>query len=311
MLIGGLNLSGFPLITSGFWSKDSIMAEGFVTHGPGFKALGVLLVVTAGLTAYYTFRVYFRVFVGPVHFEPGDEVHGAHDEAHAHDDHVEDEERQAGAEPAKQVAHKDHGHAEHFHPHAPGWAINLVLVILALGSFAAIPLVLLPADTHGWVGGLVHHSTAAIEAHHAEAHASFWENPHQWMLVVSSVVGIFGILIAAWLHWAGRTEAATARADKLLPALGPIPRWAQNKWYVDEFYDWLIVTPLRVTSTLFYYFDMLIVDGLVNLVGWLPRLVGSALRPSQSGQLHGYAVSMAGGIGFLILIVLIVTRAAG
>ena len=82
---------------------------------------------------------------------------------------------------------------------------------------------------------------------------------------------------------------------------------AEATRYVDELYGFLFVTPLWVASNLFYYFDMLIVDGLVNLAGWLPRGVGRSLRPSQSGQLHGYAVGMAGGIGFLILIVLVVT----
>src|SRR5204862_124039 len=135
----------------------------------------------------------------------------------------------------------------------------------ALGTFAAIPLILLPAETHGWVGGLIHRSTAAVPApEHAAAHESFWASPHNWMLVVSSIVGISGILIAWLLHLAGRTTAATSRADSLIPLLGPIPRLAQNKWYVDELYDFLIRTPLWVLSHLFYYFDMLIVDGLVN-----------------------------------------------
>src|SRR6185436_3785694 len=79
MLIGCLNLAGFPLITSGFWSKDMILAEAFTT--PGYQAIGWILLFTAGLTAYYTFRVYLRVFEGPISFEPGDEVH-AHDDDH-------------------------------------------------------------------------------------------------------------------------------------------------------------------------------------------------------------------------------------
>jgi hypothetical protein len=52
--------------------------------------------------------------------------------------------------------------------------------------------------------------------------------------------------------------------------------------------------------------DKLLVDGLVNLVGWLPKVIGAAIRPSQSGQLHGYAIGMAGGVAVLVLIVLLV-----
>jgi NADH-quinone oxidoreductase subunit L len=133
----------------------------------------------------------------------------------------------------------------------------------------------------------------------------FGQDPHAVMYYVSAVVGLIGIAIAWWLHLAGRTSAATSRADSLLPMLGPIPRWAQNKWYVDEFYNFVIRTPLLVLAHIFHLIDKILVDGLVNLFGALPRALGSSLRPTQSGQLHGYAVAMAGGIGFLILIVLI------
>jgi NADH-quinone oxidoreductase subunit L len=326
MLIGCLNLAGFPLITAGFWSKDMIMAEGFVTHGPGFAFLASLLVLTAGLTAYYTFRVYFRVFVGPEHYEPGDEHHGPdiHDE---HREHIpktvaeQEEFAREAHQPTEAGGHHDH-HGE-FHPHAPGWAINTVLATLAILTFVAIPLVLIPKETHGWVGNMVHHSSAdigaAADAHggaHGHAAGGFFSDPHQWMLLASSVVGIFGILVAAVLHgprgaWSlglgSRTEATRSRADDLLPKLGPIPRWAQHKWYVDEFYDYLIRRPLWVISHIFHWIDKLLVDGLVNLLGWLPRALGAWLRPAQSGQLHGYAVAMAGGIAVLILIVLVAT----
>jgi NADH-quinone oxidoreductase subunit L len=76
MLIGCLCLSGFPL-SSGFFSKDAILAQAFVSHGPGFQFLGWLAIFTAGLTAYYAFRVWFRVCAGPVQFEMGEEDHGA------------------------------------------------------------------------------------------------------------------------------------------------------------------------------------------------------------------------------------------
>jgi NADH-quinone oxidoreductase subunit L len=128
------------------------------------------------------------------------------------------------------------------------------------------------------------------------------------MYYVSGAVGLIGILVAWRLHYAGRTQAATSYADTLLPALGPIPRWAQNKWYVDEFYDFLFRTPLWVVANLFHMIDKFLVDGAVDLAGWLPRAIGSALRPAQSGRLHGYVVAMAGGVAFLLLIVLLATR---
>ncbi|MCH2146186.1 MAG: NADH-quinone oxidoreductase subunit L, partial [Phycisphaerales bacterium] len=57
MLIGSLFLAGFPF-TAGFFSKDEILAQAFVQTGPGYRALGWIGIVTAGMTAYYTFRVW-------------------------------------------------------------------------------------------------------------------------------------------------------------------------------------------------------------------------------------------------------------
>ena len=76
----------------------------------------LLLVFTAGLTAYYTFRVFFRVFMGPAHFEPGDEVHG---HGGGGDDHGHGHGEPMPAQSSGHATHEDATH-EHFHPHAPG-----------------------------------------------------------------------------------------------------------------------------------------------------------------------------------------------
>src|SRR5688572_15829891 len=64
MLIGCLALAGMiPL--SGFWSKDEIVAAAFDKHTAFGTLIGSVLLITAFMTAYYTFRLYFRVFEGP------------------------------------------------------------------------------------------------------------------------------------------------------------------------------------------------------------------------------------------------------
>jgi NADH-quinone oxidoreductase subunit L len=328
MLVGCLNLAGFPF-TAGFFSKDMILAEAFVT--PGTAAIGWILLLTAGLTAYYTFRVFFRVFVGPVAYEMGEEHHGS-DDHHAHGDHGHGHGDHAHA--------ADHGHGHAHEPHAPGWAINTVLAVLAVLSIAATGLYFVKGD-HGAVAALVQRSSAAFQTpftHHeggapgahgahggvlsatpmyvhaceAESgvapHAGTFlgQDPHAVMYYVSGVVGAVGILAAFWLHLAGRRTAAVSRADALVPALGPIAGWARHKWYVDEFYDFLVRRPLWVLAHICYLIDSYLVDGLIDLLGITPRHLGQAVRPSQSGELHGYALGMAGGIAVMILIVILV-----
>jgi len=72
MLIGCLALAGFPLL-AGFWSKDEIVHSAFA-YSP---VVGVLMLITAGLTAYYTFRMYFLCFHGQTRFpkEAGEHPH--------------------------------------------------------------------------------------------------------------------------------------------------------------------------------------------------------------------------------------------
>jgi NADH-quinone oxidoreductase subunit L len=60
-LIGGLALSGFPLVTAGFWSKDEILADAFAHHH--YIVFG-MLALAALLTAFYTMRQITLTFLG-------------------------------------------------------------------------------------------------------------------------------------------------------------------------------------------------------------------------------------------------------
>jgi NADH-quinone oxidoreductase subunit L len=60
-LIGGLALSGFPLVTAGFWSKDEILADAF---GHGHLVVFLTLALAAFLTAFYTMRQISLTFLG-------------------------------------------------------------------------------------------------------------------------------------------------------------------------------------------------------------------------------------------------------
>ena len=67
---------------AGFWSKDEILAAAYdASNGPHFSAMYYLLfiigMITAGLTAFYTFRAYFMTFWGEekIPVEAGDHAH--------------------------------------------------------------------------------------------------------------------------------------------------------------------------------------------------------------------------------------------
>ena len=272
MFYGCLCLAGFPLITNGFYSKDEIIAQAFITPGFGFVALGVIGLITALFTAYYAFRVWFRVCAGPVHFEPGDEHHDG-----------------------------EHGGGE-FHPHAPRLVINLVLVVITIGAIASIFL-------GDWVLRGVGDSTARYESPHVEG-AGFWADPHHWMPWVASAAGIGGILLAWYFHLANRSAAERMKNALLANGLTRwLPTAMENKWYVDELYHATVRAPLWILGHFLNLFDRYVVDMfLVDGIAKLPRALARTFQPLQNGILQSYAVSMAGGLALVAVLVVLMPQ---
>jgi NADH-quinone oxidoreductase subunit L len=242
MLIGSINLSGVPF-TAGYFSKDMILAQGFATPAgmvAGSQWIAWLLLLTAGMTAYYTFRTYMRVYVGPKEFVPGDDPelvdmgrhpkgttldewhaqhghghgHGHGDHGHSHG-HGHDHGHGHGHEHAEGSVADRRLHArqdfdpttEEFDPHPPGAAMKAAITIAAVLSILAAGLYFYKpihaAEHGGWVAGLV--NTSAVAASNdvvGKAHGGtlFGQDPHKLMYYVSAAVGFIGILIAAYLH---------------------------------------------------------------------------------------------------------------
>ncbi|MEY3026997.1 MAG: NADH-quinone oxidoreductase subunit [Planctomycetota bacterium] len=313
-LIGCLCLAGFPF-TAGFFSKDSIIAQAFASGNPTFVVLGWLALFTAFLTAYYTFRVWFRVCGGPTKYEPGDELHG-HGDDHAHGDHGHDGHGHDGH------GHDAHGHggnghadAHGWHPHGPRLAINGVLLLICAGALlAAVPSYLgeMQHKTN-WVESMVSHSSAAVgipahdhggdaHAHHALSFTGI-ADVHKATSVVASVVGIVGILIALYFHLLNRGAADRLRAALLSNGLTRrLPLALENKWYIDEIYHWVFRFVAWVLGHIFHVFDKQFIDGvLVNGTARIPMEIGRVFQPLYNGALQGYAATMAGGIALIAL----------
>jgi hypothetical protein len=161
----------------------------------------------------------------------------------------------------------------------------------AVLSIAAAALYFLGTGHGGWVATMVHHSSAAPmpEVHERTTHVHGaavrrsctrlvpGHGPAQGLMYyVSGIVGAVGIAIAFVLHLHGPDDRGDEQGRRLLPMLGPIARGrsASGTWMRST--TSLIRTPLWVLSHVFHLIDKLLVDGLVNLAGWLPRAIGRA-----------------------------------
>ena len=306
MLAGCLALAGTPFITAGFYSKDEILGDAMAVGVADWRGLGWVYtsaawigLFTAGLTAFYTFRLWFRVFCGPERFEMGEE-HG-----HANDSH-------AAAVSSVEADAAEVGHADHHghEPHEmPWWPMNGPLVLLALGSLFGFVLWSLWLGA-GYADGLltdVHAVESHLPGEHAAAGAAhglhhqelFGIDAHQAVALIASLLALAGIALAAFFHL-----FQTGLRDRLAGSMGSAVGFLRRAWMVDTLYDRVIVTPLRLLAELLHGADGLLIGGFFGGLGAFPSWAGRSLQPAQSGRLQNHAVWMVGGLAALALLLI-------
>jgi len=114
---------------------------------------------------------------------------------------------------------------------------------------------------------------------------------------ISTAVGVGGILFGLSMYARGRPDpAAVSRAA------GPYYDVLVNKYYVDEMYDRRFVDVTKAFAGAAWAFDIHIIDGLVNRLGWAIRIAGSALRRAQTGVVGNYALSIVAGLLVIMVV---------
>jgi NADH-quinone oxidoreductase subunit L len=123
--------------------------------------------------------------------------------------------------------------------------------------------------------------------------------PANFVLLLSSIA----IAVAGW------AVAAAIYVWRIVPSetLRRVAPWAYTllarRYYVDDFYGWVFIGLGGVVVRLAGLFDRYVVDGLVNLVGWLARQFGLGLRYIQTGREETYLLLV-----FLGVVVIVVVR---
>jgi len=267
MTIATFAIAGFwPL--AGFFSKDEILWQAYSSqHGSWvFWLIGV---ITAFITSFYMFRLWFMTFFG--------DYRGADANKHGHSTH----------------GHDEHGQG-HGTPHESPMVMLAPLAILAVLSFVG-----------GWVniGGRFEHflapvfqtpamAEAAGEATEAGSHGT------EHLLVAISLAAAGLGLYFAYLLYLKRRDLPQKIAD----ALGGFYEAVVHKYYVDEIYATLFVKPLVDGSTriLWHGVDQGVIDAAINDTANGARHVSDAARHMQSGNVRSYAGWVAAG-GALII----------
>lgn len=172
-------------------------------------------------------------------------------------------------------------------------AMTIPLIVLGVLSVVA-----------GWIGvpalfapnaHLLEHFLEPIFAKSAELKlAHHLSHSTEWMLVGVSVAGSVVAALMAWTRF--------SRKPDLQPAQG-LGKVLQNKWYVDELYDKIIIRPLNVTAGFFNrQVEKGVIDWIVNGSGRLVQYGSRQMRWIQSGQVGSYVLLMV--LGMLVFFVI-------
>ncbi len=148
-----------------------------------------------------------------------------------------------------------------------------------------IPLMILAALSA--VAGFVHFGDfvgLGEQSVHAESGFPIW--------IPALALGLTGIGIAS-LFYANNGTRAQALSEKL----GVVYRVIYNKFYIDEIYQFVTHKIIfRFVAAPIAWFDRHIVDGMVNLTGWITRQSGGLLSYLQTGQAQTYTVWLVNGV---------------
>ena len=164
------------------------------------------------------------------------------------------------------------------HIHESPAAITIVLVILAIlsviGGFVGIPDVFMKG------GDKFTEFLAPVIPLKAEATVS---SSTEWSLMGLSTAVVVIAIVIAWIRFRKTSFTASKGLGKVL----------ENKWYVDEFYNAIIVRPLnKLGEILNEALEKSGIDALVNGVGRAVQYGGRQLRWLQSGQVGSYVLLM-------------------
>jgi NADH-quinone oxidoreductase subunit L len=282
MTIATVAIAGIPPL-SGFFSKDEILWKAFSDQTHGSWIFWLIGWITAGMTSFYMFRLWFMTFFG----ERREPAHGA------------------------AQGHGGHGHDGHVHE-SP-WIMLGPLVVLAIGA-VVMGWVGIPESLGGhnnfehFLAPVFHTSSeAARSAENLATEPQKSENPEEnkslelGLAGASVGIALLGFGLAYFLYYR-RPELP----DRIAASMSGVYRTLLNKYWVDEAYYATLINPIVDGSrtVLWRGVDVGIIDALVNGAGTTAKEASGVTRRMQSGSIRSYAGWVALGaacvVGFMI-----------
>jgi NADH-quinone oxidoreductase subunit L len=292
-LAATMAISGVPFF-SGFYSKDAILASALAFGlEEGHMLLFLMAIVAAGITAFYMFRLVFVTFTG-----------------------------------------KPRNKDLHDHAHESPLVMTIPLVVLAILSissawggwferFVEKPDLMAYATVAGvkWESrspdedparGIekseipkskalriareeFHRSTVSrSQAEHGESHDEHDSHgAHTTAMILSIIVAGTGIFLSYLTY-----QKKSISSEVIIDRFRGIHRVLSNKYYVDEFYQKSFIGMTLLISRISGWFDLYIIDGIVNGVSRLTTLFSAAEGRFDLKVIDGMVNGVAGSFIF-------------
>lgn len=291
-LIGTLAISGIPPF-AGFWSKDEILGSAFAAN-PFLWFVGWL---TAGITAFYMFRMYFSTFEGKFR---GNQTEIRQKLKSAAANTLMSPSPLApnfgpGAMNTRELATLSDSHARGHseHPHESPWTMTLPLVALAIPS---IFIGLVGTPYANYFEEFIYPPSETL-AEVIEKVAEFDQT--EFFIMAGSSVGIslIGITLASLMYLFGKIDPAA-----IASSIKPLYELSLNKWYFDDIYHQIFVLGSRRLARQVMEVDYRVVDGAVNLTGFFTLISGEGLKYLENGRAQFYALIVFGAVLGLVIV---------
>jgi len=222
----------------------------------------------------------------------------------------------------------EHRHEAAAHAEESPKVITIPLMVLAglsvLGGALNLPYI------HTF-GHWLEHTVELVEheAHVAAWLEVSWGGLNPYVALISTVAALLAILIS-WLIY-GRNPLKAGQIDPLKRSLGFLFTGMENKWFVDEIYQAVILNPFAKLSefladvvdwrfwhdfvhdtviagtynwlsniALDRYADQKGIDAFANWLGTATQWLSGTVRKVQNGFVRSYALSVLLGVVFII-----------
>jgi NADH-quinone oxidoreductase subunit L len=282
MTMGVLAIAGIPPL-AGFFSKDEILYRAFVSPNPLGKVFWFVGLVTAGMTSFYMFRLWFKTFFGESRLEQAKT--GSHGAAvHA---------RSTTTLTVVAERDEDHPHGVHESPSIMLFPLVVLAILSIIGGWVGVPTAMFGHNE-------IEHFLEPVFTNGAATEALVSPTGHglELMLATVSVLTAACGFYFAYLFYYKKPGTAAAVAERVKPGYAIL----KNKYLVDEFYTNFLVIPLLMFTRGFLelIFERGLVNGSGRAAGMATRGLAWATRSQISGNIRSYAGWLAIGAATVI-----------